>query len=238
MKMSLATILLLGVALLCGCSEKPAPGASAATALHATSQTLPSDGLPLPGVALSFNEKGEAAVPKGYRSWVHAYTAWEPITVSLLDEKLTATPEFHSVYIEPNTYRIFMKTGKWPEGSLIVKEFSVTSTDPENCEGPPAYVCNVWFGKVIFQHGYTGVAVMVKDTRRYPDKAGGWSYFSYGHQEPPYQAYAAPHSVARCAQCHIDKAGEKQDYVFSVNQPGLSRKGDDAVHNLEAALGE
>lgn len=31
-------------------------------------------GLPLPAVKLAFNENGEAALPKGYRSWVHAYT--------------------------------------------------------------------------------------------------------------------------------------------------------------------
>jgi hypothetical protein len=236
--MSVATFLLLGVALLNGCSEKLAPAAKQLATTPVAESNLDANGLPLPVVKMSFNDKGEAAVPKGYRTWVHAYTAWEPIAVSLLDEQKTETPEYHNVYIEPNAYRTFMKTGKWPEGSLIVKEFSFTSTDPENCDGPPAYLCNVWFGKAIFQHGYTGVAVMLKDTRRYPDQVGGWAYFSYGHQEPPYQAYSAPHPVARCAQCHIDKAGEKQDYVFSVNQPGLSREGDDAMHNLAAALGE
>lgn len=185
---------------------------------------------------LKFNEKGEAEVPKGYRTWVHAYTAWEPITTSLLDEKTTSIPEFHNVYVEPLTYRAFMETGKWPEGSLLVKEFSFTSTDKENCDGPPAFVCNAWFGKVIFQHGYSGVAVMLKDTKRFPDDAGGWAYFSYGHQQPPYQKTSAKHEKARCAQCHIDHAGAKQDYVFSINQPGLSREGDDAKNNLEAAF--
>ena len=220
--------------MLTGCPETSAPLATR----PATAAKLDANGLPLPALKMSFNDKGEAAVPKGYRSWVHAYTAWEPMTLSLLDEKMTKTPEFHSVYVEPNAYRTFMKTGTWPEGTMIVKEFSFTSTDPKNCDGPPAYVCNAWFGKVIFQHGYTGVAVMLKDTKRYPDQAGGWGFFSFGHQEPPYQSFSAPHPVARCAQCHIDKAGEKQDYVFSVNQPGLSREGDDARHNLEAALGE
>ncbi|WP_426124400.1 cytochrome P460 family protein [Pararhizobium sp. PWRC1-1] len=86
---------------------------------------------------LAFTESGQAELPRGYRSWVHAYVAWEPITTSLLDEKLTPTPEFHNVNVEPYAYRTYMETGKWPEGSLIVKEFSFTSVDAKNCDGPP-----------------------------------------------------------------------------------------------------
>jgi hypothetical protein len=191
-----------------------------------------------PAAQLVFNDKGEAALPKGYRSWVHAYTAWEPITTTILDGTVTKTPEFHNVYVEPNTYRIFMETGNWPEGSLMVKEFSFTSTDEKNCDGPPAYVCNAWFGKVIFQHGYIGVAVMLKDSKRYPDEPGGWAYFSYGHQPPPHAPFSPVRERAQCAQCHIDHAGPDQDYVFSVNQPGLSREGADAVNNLAAAFSD
>lgn len=189
-----------------------------------------------PTAKLAFTQSGQAELPRGYRSWVHAYVAWEPIATSLLDLKPTPTPEFHNVYVEPYAYRTFMETGKWPEGSLIVKEFSFTSVDEKNCDGPPAYVCNVWFGKVIDQHGFTGVALMLKDSKRYPKDAGGWAYFSFGHQQPPYEKVSEKHPTERCAQCHIDRAGEKKDYVFSVNHPGLSREGDDAKHNLEAAF--
>ncbi|MBY3088901.1 cytochrome P460 family protein [Rhizobium laguerreae] len=189
-----------------------------------------------PTAKLAFTESGQAELPRGYRSWVHAYVAWEPITTSLLDEEITSTPEFHNVYVEPYAYRVYMETGKWPEGSLIVKEFSFTSVDGKNCNGPPAYLCNAWFGKVIFQHGFTGIALMLKDSKRYPEDAGGWAYFTFGHQEPPYEKVATKHSQERCAQCHIDRAGAEQDYVFSVNHPGLSREGDDARHNLEAAF--
>lgn len=189
-----------------------------------------------PSAKLVFNEKGDAALPRGYRSWVHVYTAWEPITESFLDEKQSLTPEVHNVYIDPNAYRNYMLTGKWPEGTLIVKEFSSTRTDQPKCDGPPAYICDEWFGKVIPQHGYTGVAVMLKDSKRYPKEAGGWAFFSYGHQAPPYKAFSPAHETARCAQCHIDRAGPAQDYVFSESQPGFSRKGDDAANNLAAAF--
>ena len=197
-------------------------------------------GPPAPAVKLVFNEQGQAALPKGYRGWVHTYTSWETISESFLSEKLTKTPEMHSVYVEPNTYRIFMQTGKWPEGSLMVKEFSSTNTDPKDCSGPPVYTCKVAGSTVIFAKERTGVAVMLKDTKRYPNEPGGWAYFSFGHQAPPYQAFSPPHDRARCAQCHIDNVGPEHDYVWSVklNQPGFRRDGDNVRLNLEAALAQ
>jgi len=196
-------------------------------------------GLPAP-TKLVFNEQGQAALPKGYRSWVHAYTAWEGITTTILDGTVTKTPEFHSVYVEPNTYRTFMRTGKWPEGSLMVKEFSTTSIDPENCGTPPAHVCKFSTSNVIFPHGQTGIGLMLKDSKRYPKEPGGWVYFSFGHKAPPYEPFSPVRPRAQCAQCHIDHVGPKNDYVWSVqlNQPGFRRAGDEARLNLEAALAE
>jgi|GEM_PF-2647150 len=196
--------------------------------------------LPAPAVKLAFNDQGQAALPKGYRHWVHTYTAWETNSVSFLDEKLTKTPELHSVYVEPNTYRIFMKTGKWPEGSLIVKEFSTTNTDPKVCSGPPAFTCKLGTSTIIFPQNHTGLTMMLKDSKRFPKEPGGWTYYGFGHQAPPYQAFSPARSHAQCAQCHIDNVGPKDDYVWSVklNQPGFRRDGDNVKLSLEAALGE
>lgn len=197
-------------------------------------------GLPAPAVKLVFNEQGEAALPKGYRKWVHTYTAWETISKSFLNGKLTKTPEMHAVYVEPNTYRIFMKTGKWPEGALMVKEFSTTNTDPKDCSGPPAFTCKLGDSTVIFPQERTGIAVMLKDNKRYPKEPGGWAFFSFGHQAPPYQKLSPARARAQCHQCHIDNVGPKDDYVWSVklNQPGFRRNGDNVRLNLEAALAE
>jgi hypothetical protein len=196
-------------------------------------------GLAPPSVQLVFNEEGQAALPKGYRSWVHAYTSWESITTTILDGTVTETPEFHSVYVEPNAYRTFMRTGNWPEGTLMVKEFSTTSIDPDNCDGPPTYPCKLGTATVIFPQERTGIGVMLKDSGRFPGEPGGWAYFSYGHQAPPYQAYSPARDREQCAQCHIDNVGPKNDYVWSVelNQPGFRRADGQAEQNLEAALG-
>lgn len=187
---------------------------------------------------LVFNAKGEAELPRGYRSWVHTFSGWEPITTTILDGTITKTPEFKNLYVEPVAYRTYMETGKWPEGTLMVKEFSATSTDKKKCDGPPAYICKVWYGKAIFQTGAIGIGVMLKDSKRFPKEPGGWAYFSFGHQPLPYQRVSALRDRAQCAQCHIDHAGAKQDFVFSINQPGLSRTGRDKVNNLAAAFAD
>jgi hypothetical protein len=131
-----------------------------------------------------------------------------------------------------------MKTGRWPEGTLMVKEFSITSIDSKNCDGPPAYLCKLGSSTIIFPHGHTGIGVMLKDSKRYPGEPGGWVYFSYGHQAPPYERFSRMRDRAQCAQCHIDHVGPEDDYVWSVklNQPGFRREGDNAKHNLEAAF--
>ncbi|MFU3539685.1 cytochrome P460 family protein [Pseudomonas aeruginosa] len=197
-----------------------------------------SKNLPSSSVKLIFNEKDEAILPKGYRSWVHTYSAWESITITPLDNTLTKTPEFHNVYVEPNAYRTFLKTGAWPEGTLIAKEFSMTSINTKNCDGPPAYVCNIGGSKVIFSHGAIGLSLMLKDSKRYPNEPGGWAYFSFGHQTPPYEKTSPARERSQCAQCHIDHVGPQYDYIwsFKLNQPGFQRHGDTAKLNLEAAF--
>jgi len=186
---------------------------------------------------LVFDESGEAQRPRGYRSWVHVSTAWEPITTTILDGTVTRTPEFNNVYIEPNAFRGYMKTGKWPDGSVFVKEFSFTSIDAK-CDGPDAYICPRWYGKGIFQHGYTGIGVMLKDKTRFPDEPGNWGYFSYGHQAPPYAKTSPVRGREQCAQCHIDHAGPSVDYVFSAFHVGLRRDGEQGALNIEASLAD
>lgn len=200
--------------------------------------TAPSDGrLPHGAVTVHFNDQGQALLPRGYRSWVHAATSWSPIgKTPISPDQPTKTPELHNVYVEPSAYRTYMKTGHFPEGAVLVKEFSKTDTNPLTCSGPPAFVCLTTSGKNIMDHGETGIAVMYKNTQRYPKAPGGWAYFDFGHQPPPYRPVSAPHPFMQCAACHVALAGPSHDYVFSTDRPGLSRKGNDAKENLAAAF--
>jgi hypothetical protein len=218
----IASVIGLGTTILAGCVSH---------------EEAPSDGTHAerPAAQLAFNEKGEALLPRGYRSWVHVSTSWVPITTSLLDGMTTETPEIFNTYAEPSAFKTYVETGEWPDGTLLAKEFTATSVDAA-CDGPPAYICKRWYGPAIFQSAYTGVAVMLKDKKRFPNEPGNWAYFSYGHQPPPYEPASPPRSHEQCAQCHIDRAGPAIDYVFSVERIGLDRAGDAKENVLEASL--
>lgn len=54
---------------------------------------------------------------------------------------------------------------------------------------------------------------MLKDNKRYSNEPGGWAYFSFGHQAPPYENFSPARGHAQCAQCHIDHVGPNDDYV-------------------------
>jgi hypothetical protein len=184
----------------------------------------------------AFDGDGNVLRPNGYRGWVHVSTRWKPIGVTILDGSTTSTPEIMNVYVEPGAYRSFLATGKWPEGAQIVKEFSATLTDAKLCGPEPSFICSKSIGTGIFETGYTGLGMMVKDSRRFPDKPGNWAYFSFGHKPAPYDAKSPARSDAQCSSCHVAGVGPAGDYVFSAGHIGLARVKGQAAVNSAAGL--
>ena len=117
-----------------------------------------------------FNSKGEALLPEGYRQWVHVGTRDNaPGKLSILDGKPTTTPEVLDAYVEPSAFAAYQRTGKWPDGSQMVKEFAAVRTG-KGCQ-PQTYLCTTEFGEGIFETGYTGLGMMVKDEKRFPSSS-------------------------------------------------------------------
>jgi hypothetical protein len=65
---------------------------------------------------------------------------------------------------------------------------------------------------------FTGLEVAMKDSGRFHDQPGYWSYFSFGH-EYPLAEKARPQQIASCNACHEANAAE--DFVFSQYYPVL-----------------
>lgn len=76
----------------------------------------------------------------------------------------------------------FQKTGKWPDGSQIVRELSTIQVG-ESCNATTR-ICKKDIGSGIFQAGYIGLGMMVKDAKRFPDAPGNWAYFQFRPQGP------------------------------------------------------
>ena len=166
----------------------------------------------------SFTEAGEARLPVGYRQWVHVGTRDNAKgKVSIIDGKPTKTPEVLNAYVEPGAFAAYQKAGKWPDGSQLVKEFSAVRV----CGGDTVF-CTTQFGVGIFETGYIGLGMMVKDAKRFPDAPGHWGFFHFGHHPPPYDAVSAVRPAGQCSYCHVNLASDT-DFVISRAHIGLSR---------------
>jgi Cytochrome P460 len=182
--------------------------------------TLPSDAVlaatqgsrsvsPKPG----YTSNGALIRPEGYREWIYIGT---PLTPNDLNPPEAPFPEFHNVYIHPTDYSHWKKTGKFPDGTVIVKELvnvgSKTATS----------------GKGYFMGEFVGLEALVKDSRRFKGEPGHWAFFSFGHKYPLADTTVRL-PVATCSTCH--QANGADDFVFTQYYPVLrgARKSGDAT---------
>src|SRR5262245_14542423 len=68
---------------------------------------------------VEFTADGQLKRPEGYRKWVYVGT---PLTPNDLNGGEAAFPEFHDVYIDPESFDHFEKTGQFRDGTVIIKE--------------------------------------------------------------------------------------------------------------------
>ena len=69
-----------------------------------------------------FLPDGKLKLPTGFRNWVFI---GGPLTPNGLNGGQANFPEFHNVYVEARNLEAYKKTGKFPEGTLIVKELTL-----------------------------------------------------------------------------------------------------------------
>ena len=108
----------------------------------------------------------------------------------------SAPPTFTNVFVNPSSYRSFMRTGKWPDGTIFVLEARNSDSDASiNKAGR-------------FQTGFAGLEAEVKDSR-FPD---GWAFFGFepaASTAPP----LAGERVAACVECHTKNTAVERTFV-------------------------
>jgi hypothetical protein len=153
---------------------------------------------------VEFTPDGKLKQPVGYRKWIYVGT---PLTPNDLNGGEASFPEFHAVYIDPESFARYEKTGTFRDGTVVVKELSRVGSK----EAPS--------GKGYFMGSFTGLEAAIEDSKRFKDEPGHWAYFSFGHKYP-LKKEVAKNAVSACNQCHQDNAG-KTDWVFSQYYPVL-----------------
>jgi hypothetical protein len=153
-------------------------------------------------------------LPKGYRKWMFIGS---PVTPNGLNNGNAPFPEFHSVYIELENFRYYQQNGRFPEGTVIVKELSHVQAGKHSNESLDSAP-----GRGYFPGALNGLDVMVKDSTRF-SKTNNWGFFSFGHHAEPYNATAKEDSAAECASCHVAHVA-KTDMVWIQYYPLLTAK--------------
>ncbi|PXW89884.1 cytochrome P460 [Nitrosomonas sp. Nm84] len=149
----------------------------------------------------NFTKENALLTPRDYREWIFVGA---PVTPNDMNDGKPAFPEFHNVYIDPASWNHWKKTGEFRDGTIIVKELvSVGAKESASGNG-------------YFQGEFNGIAAMVKDSKRYPDRPGNWAFFGFESYEAKQGAIQADDA---CAACHKDHAA--QDMVFIQHYPVL-----------------
>jgi hypothetical protein len=71
-------------------------------------------------------------LPTEYHGWVFLGA---PLTPNALNNGQAGFPEFHNVYIHPEAFKAYRKTGQFPEGAVLLKELQLAlpgTNDPRN----------------------------------------------------------------------------------------------------------
>ncbi len=134
-------------------------------------------------------ENGRLAFPADYREWVFLSSS---IDMSYSDRPVH---QFDNVFAPRAAYRFFLKTGVWPDKTvLILENRGATSKGSITKSGQ-------------FQNGdVIGLEAHVKDVARFK---GGWGFFAFEGDRP---GEILPYDAA-CYACHQTHAAADTTFV-------------------------
>jgi len=152
---------------------------------------------------IEFTAGGKLKLPTDYRQWIYVGAS---VTPNDLNDGKALFPEFHSVYVDPESFAQYKKTGKYRDGTVVVKELASVGGKQE-----PS-------GKGYFMGDFNSLEVAIKDSNRFKNEPGHWAYFDFAYK-PTVEKEAAAQNTVSCNKCHQDFAEE--DFVFSQDYPVL-----------------
>ena len=149
---------------------------------------------------------GDLRVPDGYRSTYQFLGSWAVAVDQGLGSK-----ELHVVYASPGSVAAYRKDGRFPDGTVLVKEvFQATTRAMTTGTVSHAETLKGWF-------------VMVKENNgRYPDNklwgdGWGWSWFDAAN---PSKTTSTDYKTA-CLSCHVP--ARASDWIYVDGYPELKR---------------
>lgn len=147
-----------------------------------------------PGSSAPFTPEGRLRPPADYREWIFLTSR---LDMSYRRNSGMDHSMFDNVFVDPQAYRSFLRTGTWPDGTELVKEGRAASEKGSiNRSGK-------------FQSGdTTDIEVHLKDSKRF---AAGWGFFFFDSvRSAPTEAIPA---AAPCYSCHREHGAVDTTFV-------------------------
>ena len=143
--------------------------------------------------AAVFADSNTLIRPAGYRDWISVGSSIGsniPEAHSLSNSSANSS---HSVYMDRSAYRAFSRTGKFPEGAVLILETSAAADDQP-----------------------IALQASVKDSHF----EGGWGFFNFTNTDGTIRDKAESiNGKSSCRTCHEERA--KSDHVFTQFHPAL-----------------
>jgi hypothetical protein len=142
-------------------------------------------------IGMSFAQKytpdGKLQLPADYREWIYLSAG---IGMDYSKEP-SAHPQIDNVFVNPEAYRAFLKTGSWPDKTVFVKENRMSGDDPLSKGGK-------------FQQDVESRELHVKDASH-----GGWVFYVFGKDQT-----AKPFDKQQiCVDCHTKNGATETTFV-------------------------
>lgn len=147
---------------------------------------------PAPSATPEYTSDARLKLPENYRQWIYLSSGF--------DMSYTPAPAmaghhmFDNVFVNPESYKAFQKTGTWPDKTMLVLEV-------RNAEGRGSIN-----RKGNYQSDVMGLEVHIKDEARFP---GNWAFFGFDDSKT---GKMTPTSAA-CYSCHSEHGAVDTTFV-------------------------
>jgi len=146
--------------------------------------------------ALKYTPAGEMVLPAEYREWVFLSSGLGMTYGPAAAKARQGGPLFDNVFVNPVSYRAFLKTGKWPNGTAFLLDIrSSESHGSINKDGH-------------FQTTLSGLEAEVKDEH------GEWKFYDFptANGSPKANGKLLP-ATASCYSCHSKNTAVENTFV-------------------------
>lgn len=146
-----------------------------------------------------YTADGKLQRPDGYREWVYLSTGLG-MTYGPTQPAPGQPRMFTNVFVNPAAYREFMKSGTWPEQTVLVLEIRRSATSASIDNGG------------ITQAARVTIEVEVKDSTRFA-ATGGWGFFDFSGRPDMLAATSQLEGTASCYTCHRNNTAVENTFV-------------------------